>query len=328
MATSAFVRVLTIRSVPPPIIVLAALTSCAGQVLAGLKGWPLWARVLAALVPWVALLSREIPCTFRHCRWLAVFYVLALSEVGHVLEHAAQMVQLHVLHLDSAHAHGIFGALDIEWVHFFWNTWILLAVVVLLSRFRNNPWLWATLVIAGWHEVEHAFILSAYLSAGVAGTPGLLAAGGRISGGLPIARPDLHFLYNLIETAPLVAGFILELNRSYTPERRSTDQPVDGRATSLHHDPPRSSATSLLEEASKTAAAGGWRAASGGRATPPPAASAAATAPLSRLHRPPESRPGDPYVALPSPPRVKDNAFRGRSRRTSGVGTGPDRGRP
>jgi hypothetical protein len=217
MATSALRRVLTIRSVPPEVVLLAALTSYAGQALAGLQGWPLWAVVLATLLPWLALLAKEIPCTFRQSRWLALFYVLVLFEVGHVVEHVAQMIQLHVLHLDAAHARGIFGALDIEWVHFLWNTWILGVVVVLLFRFRNNPWLWAASLVAGWHELEHALILSMYLTTGVAGTPGLLAAGGGIGGGLPISRPDLHFLYNLIETGPLVAGFVFELGRSYEP---------------------------------------------------------------------------------------------------------------
>ena len=31
---------------------------------------------------------------------------------------------------------------------------------------------------------------------------------GLIGGGLPLTRPDLHFLYNLVETAPLVVAFL------------------------------------------------------------------------------------------------------------------------
>lgn len=83
---------------------MAAVTSYAGQTLAGLEGWLLWAVVPVTLLPWVALLSREIPFTFRQCKWLAVFYVLVLSEANHMLGHVAQMVQFHVLHLDGAHA--------------------------------------------------------------------------------------------------------------------------------------------------------------------------------------------------------------------------------
>jgi hypothetical protein len=49
------------------------------------------------------------------------------------------------------------------------------------------------------------------LQTGVAGLPGLLAQGGAVVGGLPISRPDLHFLYNLIETVPLVLGFFQQV---------------------------------------------------------------------------------------------------------------------
>lgn len=47
-----------------------------------------------------------------------------------------------------------------------------------------------------------------YLATGVPGTPGLLSKGGLIGGGLPLTRPDLHFLYNLIETVPLTIAFV------------------------------------------------------------------------------------------------------------------------
>lgn len=58
-----------------------------------------------------------------------------------------------------------------------------------------------------------------YLTTGKAGTPGLLAQGGLIGGGLPIARPDLHFFYNLIETVPLVIGLVWQLHRAYNGQR-------------------------------------------------------------------------------------------------------------
>lgn len=48
----------------------------------------------------------------------------------------------------------------------------------------------------------------------VVGSPGFLSAGGLIAGGSPIARPDLHFLYNLAETIPLLIGWKVELDRA------------------------------------------------------------------------------------------------------------------
>ena len=208
-------RLLTIRSVPPRVLVLTALASYGGQVLAGVAGWPLWGIVLATVLPWALVLTLEINWTYRHFHWLALFYVLVVTQGGHFLEHLTQIVQIHVLDLSGPEARGVFGQLDIEWVHFGWNTWVLLATVVLLFRYRRNAWLWATLVLAGWHETEHAYMLSQYLATGRQGHPGLLAMGGVVGDGLPLKRPDLHFLYNLVETIPMVVAFGHALKASY-----------------------------------------------------------------------------------------------------------------
>ncbi len=208
-------RVLAIRSVPPHILVLTALASYVGLLVGILQGWPQWAIALATLLPWLPIFTSEMVWTYRHYQWLALFYVLVITQGGHVLEHLAQMVQIHLLGLTGLAARGVFGALDIEWVHFLWNTWVLIAVLLLLARFRGNPWLWVTLVFAGWHELEHLVIMAAYLSTHAPGGPGLLSKGGLIGGGLPLTRPDLHFLYNLVETTPLVIAFVYQLRRSY-----------------------------------------------------------------------------------------------------------------
>lgn len=209
------VRRLSIRAVPPYVVALTALASYVAQIFAILQGWPLWAIVLATLLPWLPLLAREMAWTYEHYGWLALFYVLVITQGGHVVEHVAQIVQIHVLGIAPREARGIFGALDIEWVHWTWNTFVLVAVILLLLRFRSNAWLWATLVFAAWHELEHLVIIGTYIATGQAGTPGLLSRGGLLLGGLPIRRPELHFLYNVIETTPLVVAFVVEVRRSY-----------------------------------------------------------------------------------------------------------------
>ena len=151
-------RVLAVRSVRPAIIVVTGAASIVGLLSALIQGWPLWGIALAAILPWIPLLSAEIVWTYRHYQWLALFYVLVITQGGHVVEHVAQMIQIHVLKVPGPQAHGIFGALDIEWVHFIWNSWVLVAVVALVIYFPRNPWLWATLVLAGWHEAEHLYI--------------------------------------------------------------------------------------------------------------------------------------------------------------------------
>ncbi len=206
-------RFLGIHSVPHRILMITGWASLMGSLLGLIQNWPIWAIGLVLVLPWIPVLWSEVAWTYRHFEWLALFYLLVVTQGGHVLEHVAQMIQIHVLGLRGMAARGVFGALDIEWVHFVWNTWVLAAVLALLLRFRRNPWLWATLALAGWHEAEHVAIMATYLTTGIAGTPGLLSAGGLIGGGLPLTRPDLHFVYNVIETTPLTVGFIWQLRR-------------------------------------------------------------------------------------------------------------------
>jgi hypothetical protein len=163
--------------------------------------------VLATLLPWAPLFAFDVAWLSRHYGWLALFYALAVTQTGHFLEHVVQMAQIHVQDRPLPQAHGVFGALDIEWVHFAWNTWVLVAVLLLLRPFGRNRWLRLTAVLAAWHELEHAYLMWVYLDTGRAGNPGLLADGGRLGGGLPLSRPDLHFLYNLVETVPLIIAF-------------------------------------------------------------------------------------------------------------------------
>jgi hypothetical protein len=145
--------------------------------------------------------------------WIALLGFLAVTQTAHLFEHVAQMVQLHVQHLTGASAQGIVGQLNIEWVHFIWNALVLVAVLLLVPRFPTNPWLIAVTPLAAWHFVEHSVMIATYVQTGVAGSPGLLSSGGLVFGGLPIARPDLHFLYNLLETIPLLAAWVVAVRR-------------------------------------------------------------------------------------------------------------------
>jgi hypothetical protein len=145
--------------------------------------------------------------------WVALLGFLAVSQTAHLVEHVAQMVQIHVLHLSGANAQGLVGQLNLEWVHFIWNALVLVTLLALLRvpRFRTNPWVVAVTPLALWHFVEHSVMIATYIQTGAAGSPGLLSSGGLLFGGLPIARPDLHFLYNLAETVPLLAAWIAEV---------------------------------------------------------------------------------------------------------------------
>jgi hypothetical protein len=142
---------------------------------------------------------------------MALFTLLVLAQTSHLLEHVAQMIQLHVFGLTGSDARGIVGQLDIEWVHFIWNAAVVVVLATLLVRFRSDRWLAVACVIAGWHLVEHDVIMMSFLATGIPGSPGLLASGGSIGGRLPLSRPDLHFIYNLVETAAIAIAYRWQL---------------------------------------------------------------------------------------------------------------------
>src|SRR5258708_30386867 len=114
------------RQVAPLTLGLTILVSLGGLSFALLQGWPLW-LVGATVIPLLPIFTIDAVRIFRLYQWLALLYLVVVTQTGHFLQHVAQMMQIHVLGLTGADARGIFGTLDIEWVHFLWNTWVLLA---------------------------------------------------------------------------------------------------------------------------------------------------------------------------------------------------------
>ena len=143
--------------------------------------------------------------------WLALFAFLLVAQTSHLLEHVAQMVQLHLLGLSGSEASGVVGQLNLEWVHFVWNAGVVLVLAALVVHDRANSWLVPATAIASWHLVEHDVIMRTFLATGIPGSPGLLASGGALAGGLPLSRPDLHFVYNLAETAAIALAYLTRL---------------------------------------------------------------------------------------------------------------------
>ena len=177
-------------------------------------GWSDTTAAAVALAPMWAVIAIQVLSVQRALGvWLAVFTAFTLPQVGHFGEHVGQMVQIHRLDAAPPKAHGAVGTLDIEWVHFLWNGGVLMGVLMLVLRFRRNPWLWVTLGVAAWHMAEHIAIMVDFWSTGKAGDPGLLAKNGAIAGGTSLLRPDLHFLYNLAMTTPLVIALVHQLKR-------------------------------------------------------------------------------------------------------------------
>ncbi len=175
--------------------------------------WKISLVVLLVALLWLPIFLLKTISLYREYRWLALIFVLVVAQGSHLLEHFVQVLQLHVLGVSVARANGIISIFNTEWVHFIWNTWVLLFATLFLFLFRRNPWLKVLFVASIWHAIEHSYILYESIRTGITGLPGLLAQGGFIAGGVPIIRPDLHFLYNLVEEVLLIIAYLYQIRQ-------------------------------------------------------------------------------------------------------------------
>ena len=207
-------HIFSLVSLPLYAVVLASLISL-GLLVIHVIGMDLWKVALLILLAWLPIFVFKTKEIYQQLRWLAFFFVLLVAQSVHFTEHIAQMIQIHLLGLSGMQAHGIIGMLDLEWVHFIFDAgWVPICVYILLFVYRkSNPWLWVLAVIVTWHAVEHVAIMSVYLRTGIVGSPGLLAHGGVIAGGLPLIRPDLHFFYNLLEETLILIAYGYQLKQ-------------------------------------------------------------------------------------------------------------------
>jgi hypothetical protein len=192
------------------LLVMACLLSAALIFIFWTEGWTLWLLGFLIIAAWMPLVLSTMHTIYQRSHWLSFLYLLVVTQAAHMLEHLAQMVELHLLGWPGPKANGIIGFLNVEWVHLIWNSWVLLAVFMLLFAYRRNVYLWMLFVFAIYHEIEHIYMVSVYVRTGIAGNPGLLAKGGLIGGGLPIIRPDLHAIYAVLEEAMLLMIYFIE----------------------------------------------------------------------------------------------------------------------
>jgi hypothetical protein len=202
---------LRLGRVPLTAVAIAAAASVTLGAAGMMQGYAMWMWVGMALIPWIPLVAVEAIWKYEHYGFWAIFGVAVLLQIGHMGEHTVQDFQLLIYNGRLAQSHGVFGALDFETVHFYWDSsvWVLLCVV--LVRFsRGNKWLWVAFAASSIHEVEHIYLYAIYnadptfyLHAGLAG---IMGNGGVI--GSPIARPYLHFAYNFVVIVPMVCAFL------------------------------------------------------------------------------------------------------------------------
>lgn len=209
-------------------LLIASLLISFTILFLGWLGWALWALAILLMVAWMPIIIRAMNAIYRRYKWLALLFVLLVAQTFHFFEHIAQFAQSHFLGWVGPRASGMLGALNNEWVHFLWNSWVLLFSIVLIFLFRKNVWMMMLFLFAIWHEIEHIYIMSIYLRTHIEGTPGLIARGGFFGGGLPISRLDLHFLYAVLEQTLLLLAYYSEMKKRYVPSDQTSVSPVAG----------------------------------------------------------------------------------------------------
>jgi hypothetical protein len=153
----------------------------------------------------------------------AVLFTLLLAVMtAHQAEHVAQIWQKDVALASCPNeCRGLLGfVFDIEWIHFAYNTSILVAVVVLYAWTglwrpewrRAAPAAWTALtgaiVLQGYHVVEHMEKLQQWLANGHRSpTPGILGTGLAPADGRNFSLIELHFLFNTVVFVGIVVGY-------------------------------------------------------------------------------------------------------------------------
>ena len=216
----------SVQSVPMGVLLVTIACSWIGMIASVILGYPLWVIGLVTVLPWIPILFAESLWKYKHYKWFALFGVLILTQCLHFVEHIAQIVEVDIVGWPRLLSTGILGSLDLEIVHFTFDTVLLIMTTILLfGKFRWNIPLWIAWVVAIWHTAEHWYITYFFLfdyknylpppAPGLHGREGLLGAGGLLWPGSPFQRIELHFIYNLLYTVPLVWAFILVMRRAY-----------------------------------------------------------------------------------------------------------------
>ncbi|HEY7348687.1 MAG TPA: cyclic nucleotide-binding domain-containing protein [Ktedonobacterales bacterium] len=219
-------NLLRFSNVPPSILIVTIAASWLGMATSIILGYPLAIIGIVTILPWLPVFASEALWKYRHYAWFALFEILIVTQGLHFIEHIAQIIEVDVIGWPRSLSRGIIGNLDAEYVHFFFDTFLLIGTSVLLfGKFRRNIPLWIAWVVAVWHTIEHWYITYFYTfdfpnydgnnPLGLRAHEGLLGHNGLLWPSSPFPRIELHFLYNLIYTTPLVWAFVLVVRTAY-----------------------------------------------------------------------------------------------------------------
>ncbi|MBC8076277.1 MAG: hypothetical protein H7Y32_09410 [Chloroflexales bacterium] len=215
----------------------------------GMRWWgvPLWVATVAVLLTLLPPAVLKWRGDLRLFGATAMVMSILLAMQGfHSVEHAAQLIEYHLLGWPMRNSAGLISAANAEWIHFVWN-WTVLAVVVYLVRAGvRNPWAWLLLAWSLAHTLEHTYLFVRYLAVldelgrlgatniPAQGLPGILGRDGwlatsavtqgtflcRLPGFTTVVRLDVHFWWNTGETLLMILAANAYCARGFKSEGR------------------------------------------------------------------------------------------------------------
>ena len=111
------------------ILVLFAVGVAAAAVAMRWWGLPLWGAtvaVLLLLLP-VAILKWRGDLRLFGATAMVISVLLAMQGF-HSIEHAAQLIEYHLMNWPMRQSSGLISAANAEWIHFLWNWFVLIVV--------------------------------------------------------------------------------------------------------------------------------------------------------------------------------------------------------
>jgi hypothetical protein len=243
---------------------LLLLLGALGLVLAGVgvygAGLPVWGGTLVFLGVIAVPVGLKLWDDFSRLGVVATMLSALLMLQGfHLLEHTVQMMQFYLFGRPPILSQGLISSLNIEWVHFLWNVFVLSITIFLLRKGLRGLWGWALLFWSTAHTLEHTYLLLRYLqmqvelsALGLSGfqvtqaLPGILGRDGwlaennlctSVPGLTTLPRVAIHFLWNLGETGLLLLAAHAQLSRLIPNSGRSVPHgevlaPPTGRSSS------------------------------------------------------------------------------------------------
>ena len=152
-------------------------------------------------------------------------YTLACIVVAHWMEHLLQAVQIFVYGWPRATALGALGMLvpwlvSSEWMHYLYALVMMAGLVILLPGMVGlaRTWWIVALLIQAWHHLEHLLLLGQAVTMQPlfgAAVPTSLAQ-------LLVPRVELHLIYNVVVTVPMLIAMYFHRYPTRREARKAT----------------------------------------------------------------------------------------------------------